>query len=320
MKTTVVSAAQNGAIESAVEKLLAGHLVAVPTETVYGLAADALSEKAVQAIYAAKGRPSFNPLICHVSSKAMADRYVEIPNLAEKLMDALWPGPLTLVLPKRRHCEVAPSVSAGLDTLAMRCPGNEATRAIIKALDRPIAAPSANVSGKLSPTTAEAVLATLKDRIALVVDDGQTGVGIESTIVSVDESSVTMLRPGSITIEEIAEITGETPKSRTGGAINAPGQLESHYAPNAPLSLNQAEPKGRFMIGFGSVDGDLNLSPGGDLAEAAHNLFDFLRRADQATGGTIAVAPIPNRGVGIAINDRLKRAAAPRPNEEAVND
>lgn len=319
MKTAIISAAQDGAIAQAVEHLMQGHPVAVPTETVYGLAADACNDEAVAAIYAAKGRPSFNPLISHVSSPEMAAAFVEIPAAAKGLMQAFWPGPLTLVLPKRADCSVSPAVSAGLDTLAVRCPANAVTRAIIDRLGKPIAAPSANPSGKLSPTTAEAVRAGLDGKIPLIIDDGQTGVGIESTIVGIAGNKITLLRPGSITADEIADAAGAPVLDRDSSTITAPGQLASHYAPKAPLRLGATAADGAFLLGFGAIDGNLNLSAKGDLAEAAHNLFDYLRRADEHASGGIAVAPIPNEGIGIAINDRLKRAAAPRDAAEAAH-
>ena len=311
-----VSACQDGAIERAVEKLLAGELVAVPTETVYGLAADATNPMAVQKIYQTKGRPSFNPLICHVSSVAMAEDLVELPQLAIKLAEKFWPGPLTIVCAIKEKNGVAAEVTAGLNTLAVRCPANAITREVIKKLNRPIAAPSANPSGKLSPTRAQTVFASMGDRVDMILDDGPTQVGIESTIVSVDDDRVTLLRPGTITPDDITAVTNIAVKDRNNTQITAPGQLASHYAPEAVVQLNQQPCEGVTFIGFGEIDGDFNLSPSGDLEEAAHNLFETLRQADR--GLPIAVASIPNVGTGIAINDRLNRAAAERP--EASRD
>lgn len=312
MKTLVVSASQNGAIDLAVEKLIDGELVAVPTETVYGLAADALNDEAVKKIYAAKGRPSHNPLICHVSNITMAKRYVVLNPVAEKLMNTFWPGPLTFVLPQLPQTAIAPTVSAGLNTLAVRCPRHPIARAIIETIDRPIAAPSANPSGKLSPTCAQDVLDAFDGKIALIIDGDIADVGIESTIIAVSNQTITLLRPGSITADNIADITNMVVSDYQGTEITAPGQLASHYAPNADVLLNQQNTKAHFYIGFGDMKGDLNLSSDGNLAEAAKNLFHTLRVADKHAKNTIAIAPIPNEGIGIAINDRLKRAAAPR--------
>ncbi len=312
-KTQVVSATEDGAISKAVEQLLAGSLVAIPTETVYGVAADALNEGAVKAIYSAKGRPSNNPLICHVSGPEMAKRYVEVNETAQKLMNHYWPGPLTLVLARTDNKEVSDTVSARLDTLAVRCPDNCETRAIIEKLARPIAAPSANPSGKLSPTTAADVQEGLGGRINLIIDGGSTNVGIESTIIGVDGSKLTLLRPGTLTAEDIAEFMEMPVHARDSNAITAPGQLKSHYAPNASVRLNATDKKpGETFIGFGPIECDHTLSETGDFAEAAKNLFSVIRAADKENTNTIAISPIPNHGIGIAINDRLERAAAPR--------
>ncbi|TNE61283.1 MAG: threonylcarbamoyl-AMP synthase [Alphaproteobacteria bacterium] len=312
-KTQVVSAHEDGAISAAVQQLVAGELVAVPTETVYGLAADALNDAAVQKIYAAKGRPAHNPLICHVTDADMAARYVAVTSLARSLMGAFWPGPLTIVLPRRADAGIAPTVTAGLDTLAVRSPDSDITRKIIAKLDRPIAAPSANPSGKLSPTSAADVLEGLSGRLPLILDGGRTGVGIESTIVGVRDEKLYLLRPGSITPDDITAATGQPVYARDDSTITAPGQLASHYAPTAAVRLNATERQaGEILIGFGDVAGDISLSASGNLSEAAHNLFETLRKADTFGQDTIAVAPVPNEGVGIAINDRLARAAAPR--------
>lgn len=311
--THVVSAHEDGAIDQAVEQLIAGNLVALPTETVYGLAADALDATAVAKIYAAKGRPSNNPLICHVANVEMAERYVTIGEVAKQLINTFWPGPLTLVLPQKLGNGVPASVSASLPTLAVRCPDADVTHQIIEKLDHPIAAPSANASGKLSPTSVDDVLETLDGRLPLILDGGRTDVGIESTIVGVEGDKITLLRPGTITVDDISEAAQLPVIDRDDNEITAPGQLESHYAPNAAVRLNASEKrKDEILIGFGEHEGDLSLSPSGNLADAAYRLFSILRQADKMGKATIAVAPIPNEGIGIAINDRLKRAAAPR--------
>ncbi|MFC3050839.1 L-threonylcarbamoyladenylate synthase [Kordiimonas pumila] len=315
MATTplIIPANSEKAIALAVRTLEIGQLIAVPTETVYGLAADALNSSAVADIYTTKGRPSNNPLICHVSNISMAKEYVSVSPFAQKLMEVFWPGPLTLVLPKKETAEIPLSVTAGLKTLAVRCPSNAVTLSIIKHLGRPIAAPSANPSGKLSPTSAMDVAQTLGTRIALIIDGGTTDVGIESTIVSVLDNRITLLRPGSVTADDITAATGHAVFDRETIQITAPGQLASHYAPTANVRLNATNAYDHeIFIGFGDYSGTLNLSEKGSLAEAAHNLFSFLRKADETGARTIAVAPIPNEGIGIAINDRLKRAAAPR--------
>jgi len=312
-KTQVLLSQEDGAIEEAVERLIAGELVAVPTETVYGLAANALNETSVAKIFAVKGRPSHNPLICHVADIAMAERYVHVSEPAKILMQHYWPGPLTVVLPKRDDCQIADAASAGLKTLAVRSPDNAATLRLIAALDRAIAAPSANPSGKLSPTCAADVLAGLGGKIPLILDGGSTSIGIESTIISVTGTHITLLRPGTILADDISETSGLPVFDRDNETITAPGQLTSHYAPNTTIRLNATASKdGEYHIGFGEIEGDLSLSASGDLTEAAHNLFTVMRVADAKQATCIAVAPIPNKGIGFAINDRLLRAAAPR--------
>lgn len=307
--------------------LAAGGLVAFPTETVYGLGADARREDAVAAIYAAKSRPRFNPLIVHVADLAAAERIALFDERARRLARAFWPGPLTLVLPLRNDAGLAPMVSAGRGSVALRVPAHRVARALLAAFGGPVAAPSANPSGRISPTRADHVLEGLGGRIDAVLDGGACPVGLESTIVSLD-GPARLLRPGAITADEIATCLGQPLAERTGAAgtaPEAPGQLASHYAPDAALRLNVMSPApGEIFIGFGAIGGDLNLSPSGDLAEAAANLFALLREADrraaqagasQPSAGTrrgIAIAPIPNRGIGKAINDRLQRAAAPR--------
>lgn len=291
--------------------IAAGEPVAVPTETVYGLAADATSELAVAQIYAAKGRPSFNPLIIHVSDMAMAHRLVAFSPVAEALAKAFWPGPLTLVLPRLPDSPVAQLASAGLPSLAIRLPAHPAMRALITAAGVPLAAPSANRSGSISPTRAAHVQASLGGRIPFILDAGPTNDGIESTIVRPDEHAVTLLRPGPIAMEAIAAVAGLPVVRPDGEGITAPGQLESHYAPAKPLKLNCPEgQEGHFHIGFGAAPAQRNLSSTGNLIEAAANLFAALHEADASHFAGITVAPIPNQGIGIAINDRLRRAAA----------
>jgi L-threonylcarbamoyladenylate synthase len=307
-QTTEVRPADAAGVARAVERLAAGEVVALPTETVYGLAADAGNSAAVARIYEAKGRPSFNPLIVHVRGLSMAQALVEVPRAALDLMARFWPGPLTLVLPLRRGAPIASLVTAGLPTLAVRCPDHPVTQAVIAGLGRPIAAPSANASGRISPTRPEHVLDSLAGRIPLLLDAGPTRAGLESTIVAVEGDIVRLLRPGTVPAEALGvDVAAPTP------AIIAPGQLASHYAPAQPVRLGAttAEPH-EFHIGFGAVAGDRSLSARGDLAEAAAQLFDALHAAQASGRAAIAVAPIPDRGLGAAINDRLRRAAAPR--------
>jgi L-threonylcarbamoyladenylate synthase len=298
------------AVVEAVRAILGGEPVALPSETVYGLAADATNARAVAAIYAAKGRPSFNPLIVHVADRAMAEAVADFPAAALVLADAFWPGPLTLVLPRRAGGPVCDLATSGLPTVAVRMPAHSAMRAVIAACGRPLAAPSANRSGAISPTSAAHVLASLGGRIGLVVDAGPTSQGIESTIVAVGVEGVRILRHGPITAEQLAA-TGVKIVSGGGKGIEAPGQLASHYCPDKPLRLEAevAAEEGEFLIGFGSMACDYNLSKAGDLVEAAANLFAALHLADASDASAIAVAPVPRVGIGEAINDRLARAA-----------
>lgn len=300
--TEVVQADAAG-IARAARVLNSGGLVAVPTETVYGLAARADDPAAVARIYAAKGRPGFNPLIVHVVDTAQAAAYVELDSVSRALAETYWPGPLTLVLPRRGHVPLAPAVSAGLPTLAVRAPAHPVMRALLEAVEFPLAAPSANRSGFISPTTPAHVLASLDGRIDLVLDGGACAEGLESTIVAVREGGrVEVLRPGPIDL-------GAHPAP--GGAIEAPGQLASHYAPGKPMRLNASEAMpGEFLIGFGAMACDANLSPAGDLTDAAQRLYACLHQAAVSPRPRIAVAPVPEQGIGIAINDRLRRAAA----------
>lgn len=310
---TVSLGTSKEALGHAVSLLRNGDLVAFPTETVYGLGADARQGEAVAQIYAAKGRPSFNPLIAHVASIDDAKQLVRWNDRAEVLASAFWPGPLTLVLPLRDGHGISSLVTAGLDTLAVRVPGNETAQKLLNAFGGPVAAPSANPSGKISPTSAQHVLDGLGGSIAAVVDDGPCEVGLESTIVGLFGPHPMLLRPGGVSKRDIETVLGETlQRQSTEGSITAPGQLLSHYAPNERVRLNATEPRAdEVMLGFGTVNCDLNLSQSGDLKEAAANLFDYLHRLN-AMHAPIAVSPIPETGLGVAINDRLRRAAAPR--------
>jgi L-threonylcarbamoyladenylate synthase len=297
--------------------LRAGALVALPTETVYGLAADATNDAAVAAIYAAKGRPGFNPLIVHVPDRATAETLAAFSDRARALADAFWPGPLTLVLPLKPGHGLSARVTAGLPSVAIRVPAHPAMQAVLRALGRPLAAPSANPSGKISATTAAHVLAGLGDTIAAVLDAGPCAVGVESTILAPEPGGCRLLRDGGLPRELIEPLTGPLISDTTPGArIEAPGQLASHYAPDAALRLGGAPDPQDIVIGFGTMACDVNLSPRGDLTEAATQLFAALHQADamaRARGAaTIRVALIPDTGLGRAINDRLRRAAAPR--------
>jgi L-threonylcarbamoyladenylate synthase len=299
---TVVRPYGTGSIAEAAALIAAGEVVAVPTETVYGLAGDATNGAAVAAIYAAKGRPSFNPLIVHVPDLGAAEAIAVFNETAHKLAKAHWPGPLTLVLPLREGNGIASLVTAGLPTIAIRVPAHPAIQALLRASGRPLAAPSANASGSISPTRAGHVLSSLGGRIPMILDGGACAVGLESTIVAIGENgALRLLRPGPIDLG--LSLT-------QGGAIEAPGQMASHYAPAKPLRLNAVVAEdGEWLIGFGTIAGDATLSACGDLNEAAANLFDLLHKADASTATRIAVAPIPNEGLGFAINDRLSRAA-----------
>jgi L-threonylcarbamoyladenylate synthase len=309
------------AIAEAAALIRAGGCVAVPTETVYGLAANASDSQAVARIYEAKGRPSFNPLIVHVPDLEAAEIIAVFDDAARALAQRFWPGPLTLVLPVRPEAGIASLVTAGLDTIAIRVPDHRAMQALLDASGVPLAAPSANASGGISPTRAEHVARSLAGRIPLVIDDGPTSAGIESTIVM----GKTILRPGPLSERDLfsgegrsAGLQRESPGNATlrpspEHPVVAPGQLDSHYAPGKPLRLNATiRQAGEWLIGFGAVPGDDTLSLRGDVVEAAANLFDALHRADASEAGAIAVAPVPESGIGVAINDRLKRAAFPR--------
>lgn len=298
-------------IARAAQLLRAGQLVAVPTETVYGLAARADSEAAVAAIYRAKGRPDFNPLIVHVPTVDAARAMALFDDRAELLAATFWPGPLTMVLPLRAGGGVVPAVTAGLATIALRMPDHPAMRGLLDTLGLPLAAPSANRSGGVSPTSVDHVVASLGARVDAVMDGGACRSGLESTIVALRaDGSWQMLRPGPIAVEDVAALLGR-PVALADARIEAPGQLASHYAPGKPVRLGALAAQGdEFLIGFGPVDGDCSLSPGGDLAEAAARLYACLHQAAAAPHSLIAVAPVPDSGIGAAINDRLRRAAA----------
>lgn len=305
-------AADFAGIAAAAELLRDGGLVALPTETVYGLAARADRPETVAAIYRAKGRPDFNPLIVHVPSVEAAKQIALFDYRAELLAKTFWPGALTMVLPLRADAAIAPAVTAGLPTIALRCPAHPVMRAVLEASGVPLAAPSANRSGGVSPTRAEHVAASLGTAVPLVLDGGACAAGLESTIVALrDDGRWQILRPGPITQAQISVTLGHEADAVTSAAIEAPGQLASHYAPGKPVRLNAASAAAdEFLIGFGPVAGDLSLSPSGDLAEAAAALYGALHAGTASPKPRIAVAAIPEAGIGAAINDRLRRAAA----------
>ncbi|TPP10139.1 L-threonylcarbamoyladenylate synthase [Rhizobium glycinendophyticum] len=318
----------DAAIAAAIAVLEAGRPVAVPTETVYGLAADATDPAAITSIYETKGRPRFNPLICHMSDLAMAERHAMFDPISRKLAETFWPGPLTLVLPLSDRSNIHALATAGLDSVGIRVPLGFPAR-LIGAYGRPLAAPSANSSGLVSPTTAAHVEADLGAKIGVIIDGGACPVGVESTIVKVEDGRIRLLRPGGVPVEAIEDATGlsvERLKAAGTAAIEAPGMLASHYAPRAQVRLNATEVLAdEALIAFGQEPAAgaekarvvLNLSQAGDLAEAAANLFAYLKQADATGAFGIAVMPIPEQGLGEAINDRLVRAAAPRGAEGA---
>jgi len=301
--------------------LRAGQLVAFPTETVYGLGGDATNERAVAEIFAVKNRPRFNPLIVHVPGLAEAEALAVFDARARRVVARFWPGPLTLVLQRRGDSGLSLLASAGLDTVAIRVPAHEVAQALLRETGRPLAAPSANRSGRVSPTEAAHVSGELGDRVALVIDGGRTTVGLESTVLDLSGDPPALLRPGGVTVEQLTEFLG-TIAAPAGGLPKSPGMLPSHYAPSLPLRLEAVEARpDEALLAFGpdALPGFaevLWLSRSGDLAEAAANLFAMLRRLDRPTFAGIAVMPIPERGLGRAINDRLRRAAAPRSGDE----
>lgn len=305
-------------IAHAAALLQAGGLVAFPTETVYGLGADARNDAAVARIYAAKGRPSVNPLIVHLATPAQAAAFAHVTPLADGLMGAFWPGPLTLVLPLRDGHGLSDRVTAGHGTVGLRVPDTPLARSVLETFGGPVAAPSANPSGRISPTTAEHVLQGLAGRIDAVLDGGPCAVGLESTIVDLSGETPHLLRTGAVSANDITAATGGSMTGDGRGeedtAPSAPGQMTSHYAPRAALRLNATRARpGEMLLGFGASAGAAeNLSPSGDLREAGANLFAALHRLDAQGAQTIAVSPIPDQGIGRALNDRLRRAAAPR--------
>ncbi|MEM7721836.1 MAG: L-threonylcarbamoyladenylate synthase [Pseudomonadota bacterium] len=305
----------NDGIARAVGLLRDGQLVALPTETVYGLAADASDGEAVARIFAAKDRPTFNPLIVHVAEMAQVEALAELNDIARDLTSAFWPGPLTLVLPLRDAHGLSPLVSGGQSTVAVRMPAHPAMRAVLTAFGGPIAAPSANPSGRISPTEAQHVVDGLGDNVAAILDGGSCEVGLESTILAPGTPTI-LLREGGLPREAIEPLTGPLMSDTTPGTVRAPGQLSSHYAPGAAVVLGGPIPDAAVTIGFGPGKADLTLSESGDLIEAAANLFGTLHAADDLAksrkASTIHVADIPETGLGRAINDRLRRAAAPR--------
>jgi L-threonylcarbamoyladenylate synthase len=313
----VLEATSDG-IKTAAALLGSGELVAFPTETVYGLGADATNGLAVAAIFAAKGRPQFNPLIVHTQDIAAAQTLGVFNDLALLLADAFWPGPFTLVLPRTENCAASDLVSAGLETIALRVPSSPIAQALLGAAGFPIAAPSANRSGAVSPTQAAHVLEDLEGRIEAVLDGGPCTVGLESTVVGFDKGRPLLLRHGGISREAVEKVVGPLALFSDPERPHSPGQLLSHYAPRAKVRLNAPAPGPReAVLGFGpdapkNTNCSLNLSATGDLSEAAANLFSFLRRLDESGKDAIAVMPIPNTGLGAAINDRLNRAAEPR--------
>ncbi len=313
-----VVAADDDSIAAAARLLVAGELVAFPTETVYGLGGDATNDRAVVRIFEAKGRPRFNPLIVHFADADCARAQVAFDGRADQLAERFWPGALTLVLPRRPGCAVSLLASAGLGSLAVRVPHHAVAHALLAACGRPIAAPSANASGKISPTTAEHVARSLGMKVAMILDGGRCPVGIESTVLDLTGAAPVLLRPGGVTAEELADAIGPLATSAAGnaGAPKSPGMLASHYAPELPLRLDAKDVrKGEALLAFGAcyIAGAAaveNLSPSGNLVEAAANFFAMLRSLDRPGLAAIAVMPIPDRGLGCAINDRLRRAAA----------
>ena len=302
----------SGTVQQAVQALRAGALVILPTETVYGLAADAGNPDAVARLYEAKGRPRFNPLIAHVTGRAMAERIAPLPALAARLADAFWPGPLTLVVPIGDRGAVCDLARAGLDTVALRAPAHPLAQAVIAGFGRPVCAPSANRSGRPSPTTFADAMEETGPSATAALDGGPCAVGLESTVLAVTGDAAQLLRPGGLERSAIEALTGPL-ATGAGDAHRSPGRLALHYAPNAPVRLNAATPlEGEAWLTFGreaKAPLAFNLSPAGDLREAAANLFALLRAADRLNPVAIAVAPIPDHGLGEAINDRLRRAA-----------
>lgn len=322
MPEIIIANLSSDALNRAIGRLRAGELVAIPTETVYGLAADATNGKAVAKVFATKQRPGFNPLICHVDGVVMAQEYGKFNAVAERLANTFWPGPLTLILPLVPDSGVHELVTAGLDSVGLRCPRGF-SRQVISAFGKPLAAPSANRSGRISPTTAQHVAADFAGKDLLILDAGSCEAGLESTIVKIDGNRLTLLRPGVVTAEEIAEVAGKPVElPAADGKVQAPGMLKSHYAPDAQVMLDcESCPDGAAWLGFGNrvkpenAAAGLNLSETSNLVEAAANLYAYLKQLDESDADIICVSPIPQEELGIAINDRLQRAAAPRPSK-----
>jgi L-threonylcarbamoyladenylate synthase len=306
--------ATTAAITQGASLLNSGRLVVFPTETVYGLGGDATDDRAVAAIFAAKGRPKFNPLIIHLASAAAADDIVAMDERARHLAERFWPGPLTLILPRRQGCRVSLLASAGLDSLALRVPAHPVALDLLAACGCPVAGPSANPSGRISPTTAQHAADGLGGRVAMILDGGPCRVGVESTVLDLTSSVPTLLRPGGITRERLEQELGPIARATHSANPRSPGMLTSHYAPALPVRLNAQDRRpGEALLGFGAAaEADLNLSPGADLSEAAANLFAMMRALDRPEFTGIAVMTIPGHGLGLAINDRLQRAAAKR--------
>ena len=300
-------------LDQAVHIIRNGGIVAFPTETVYGLGGDATQCVAIQKIYAVKGRPSHNPLILHFGSLDQLDEFTILSDQAYQLAQAFWPGPMTLLLPKRNGTRLSALANAGLPSLAVRIPSHPTAQAFLKGCNTPIAAPSANTSGQLSPTTADHVHQDLGDKVDLILDGPQPTEGIESTIIDLTQATPILLRPGSITHEDLCPYLPDlqNPNGPQSGTLTAPGQLESHYAPKKPLRLNAlSAEEDEILLGFGpAYPKDFNLSPTGNLREAAQNLYAFLHQADQSIFAKIAITPLPHQGIGLALNDRLRRAA-----------
>lgn len=307
----------NTHLDLAINALNSNQAIAVPTETVYGLAANATSDEAISAIYKIKGRPSYNPLIIHIKSAGEATKYAYLNENAKKLMVHFWPGPLTLILPRKENTGLSVKATANLETIALRCPAHPVMHKLLSRISYPLAAPSANLSGTISPTTAQHVHQGLAEQIDIILAGGKTKIGLESTILDLSTDHPKILRPGSVSQQDIEDIIGAIDvKEDSSAIIKAPGMLKSHYAPNLPIRLNAQFPiEGEAFLAFGPLlkeygDRCLNLSPDNDLDEAAQNLFDMMHQLDDLKYTGIAIMPIPEIGIGIAINDRLKRAAA----------
>ena len=310
----ILSGEIQSSIDLCVTALMDGRLIGMPTETVYGLGGDATNPLAIAAIFESKGRPRFNPLISHVANLEMAMREGEFSPLALKLGYAFWPGPLTLVLPRRSTSQICDLACAGLPTVALRVPAHSQALTLLSAFDRPVAAPSANISGRPSPTTAQHVRDEMGEMVGPILDGGSCSIGLESAVVAVSGDQATLLRLGGLARADIEAISGPllSPTASDLSAPASPGMLLRHYAPKAPVGLDQTHAKiGEILLGFGAIESDptFNLSPSGDLREASANLFAFLRRADSLNPSRISIAPVPNFGLGEAINDRVRRAA-----------